>query len=839
MGCITFLSIQPDQLYSIESDGTLVNVLDEAFDYRLEGFPIYKPGSLDLWIEFTYTLDLDLEVFSLDQQAHYRLNQIPKNGDWIKALFVDDNQCRSVHPQLVATEESLASLAVDNHELTVKDTYSWQSMKKKRFNPKLPVSSNLSAKVRSKLFEMFEQSEHDNLRVTVLSWTAEDLTFREYAFYILCLAAGGSNLAMVDSRRILTSRWTSLYKAIVCGHDPEGKRELVSSLATGFHIKNLPIGSAPPTSKYWLEGALICLVPRLDQAHVARRAIADAVRYGRDECRRASFNAILISILGVILLKCFSNGSVEYSSTIPLFHTRATACMNARQRYDDAELDEYLARHQGKSVEEEDVEEDAVEEDVANEDAAEEDAAEEDAAEEKAAEEKAAGDTAAQDTVEDSGTEPDNTGDDCETSSDMGVTSHSAADNDDRGEEESLPSIDVETAFLCLINFFDSTAFGTSTSETLCGRKLPVEIIRIILQQVNDMETYNACLKVSRAFRSICNERPLIMDDVVFMDPVPTTTAFDCHNQAYELEEPVLHDFRAVVLSSGKQLDVKFRRQCGDKTFAYRYIIGTDFNRRTMSKAFCILGFDTPAPFDRPLQQQYSQPHHHRSQSRDAETDYWDKALVENDIANSSYEYVRCLGRFWEEVTTAMVEEDMDSGSRGMGGSIIQQLSGEAWLLPPNTLHYFLTPNWHFGSHADYARYLFMLIKRGSRYWTCLWEDAIREAKEVLSGMDKARELLGRVDGKRVITTVQAVGAANPSVMLVVGTEVRLFEWRQLEDKAVDTSNKAVDTSNKPVNTSNKPAIQTSNGTTINIPNAKIADNEKRVFSGELTETQP
>ncbi|KAL8789413.1 MAG: hypothetical protein Q9213_001170 [Squamulea squamosa] len=796
----TFLSIDSDHLYNIESDDTLVNVLDEAFDHRLEEFPTHKSASLDLWIEYTYTIDLHLEVFSIDHEAHYRLNQTPRNGDWIKALVVDDGGYRFVHPQLVGAEESLASLAVDNQQFSVKDTDLWQSIEKKRVDPKVTASSNISAKLRRKLFEMFSRGEQGILRVTILSWTTEDLPFREYVFYILCLAAGGDNVTFVDQRRTLMPPWTNLYRAVVCGDDPKGKRELVSSLATGFHMKDQPVGSAPPTSKYWLEGALICLVPRLDQEPVASRAIADAVRYGRDECGCASFNAILISILDVILLKCFPNGSVEYSPTMSLFNTQGTSCMNARQRYDEAQLDEYLASHQREKEEKE-------------------------AAEKEAAKKSAAKIRAAQDAAEDSNTVADDTEDDGQALSDKGEVNDELADKDDSTidttsgldevameatvddipQEEELPVMDVGTVFLCLVNFFDATAFGTPISSTPYGRKLPVEIMRMILQYVADMETYNACLKVSRTFRSICNERPLIMDDVVLMDPVPTTTAFSSYGQAYEVEEPVLHDFRAMVLSSGKLMDVELRRQQEENdSFAYRYIIGTDFNRRTMSGAFAILGLNTPAPFQTPLQQQHDQPYRDRR-------------------------------RLWEEVTAASVKEDICNGNldhdSGLSRSIIQQPGGEAWLLPPNTLHYFVTTNWRFGTHTKHSHFLFMLIKRGSRYWTCLWEDAIREAKDVLSSVDNACELWDRVDGKRVMTTVQALGAANPSVMLVVGTEVRLFEWRQLDDKAVDISSKPVDTSSKPV-------IQTSNGTTINIPNDNI-ENTKTVFPGVLTETEP
>lgn len=61
-------------------------------DERLDGsmLPCYKTGFNDLWIQWTYTIDLDREIFSVDNGGHFKLNRIPRDV-WIEALAIDSD----------------------------------------------------------------------------------------------------------------------------------------------------------------------------------------------------------------------------------------------------------------------------------------------------------------------------------------------------------------------------------------------------------------------------------------------------------------------------------------------------------------------------------------------------------------------------------------------------------------------------------------------------------------------------------------------------------------------------------------------------------------------------
>lgn len=234
----TLLCVTPENLLQLESDETHVDVWQAAFDERMEsGTPSYYPGYTDMNIEYTYTIDLDLQVFSTDNAAHYRLNHIPRNEEWIKAMFEDGAGHRFVLPQYVP-KESVASLTVEVEDFSPNASDYWKELKTREVKPKTFTST--SSKIRWKLFNIFQMSQLDDLSVTLLGWTAQDLPFREIVFCILCLAAGGDHLALVDERRVIKPPESQqqerehLYAAIVKGSDPKGGRELITPVGVGY-----------------------------------------------------------------------------------------------------------------------------------------------------------------------------------------------------------------------------------------------------------------------------------------------------------------------------------------------------------------------------------------------------------------------------------------------------------------------------------------------------------------------------------------------------------------------------------------------------------------------------
>lgn len=233
-------------------------------------------------------------------------------------------------------------------------------------------------------------------------------------------------------------------------------------------------------------------------------------------------------------------------------------------------------------------------------------------------------------------------------------------------------------------------------------------------------------------------------------------------------------DFRAVVLSSGQQMHITFGGQGGEEREVCRYLAGAQRNRKTVSREFLIHGLKLPRVFKTRL------PRSDNDCDADQRTvipDWgpWGEAAVRSHL-NKANPDIRTLKHFWKAATKLTVgyEFALTSNWRNIFHSRVAD-----WLLPPNSRHYFISTD-RYSDHIYCRHYLMLMIKRGSRYWDCLWEDIIREAKEELVKVDNAEDFQRLdEDSHEIVRTPRSVGAANPSVILTVGLEVRLFQWRQ------------------------------------------------------------
>ena len=106
------LTIRPGDMHKLLSDESQMAVFSASFDDRLKANapPWYASAGHEAYIEWTYTIDLDREVFSVGDSAHFTLNKIPSL--WFKALFEDRDGNKFLLPQLVPAE-SVATLVLD------------------------------------------------------------------------------------------------------------------------------------------------------------------------------------------------------------------------------------------------------------------------------------------------------------------------------------------------------------------------------------------------------------------------------------------------------------------------------------------------------------------------------------------------------------------------------------------------------------------------------------------------------------------------------------------------------------------------------------------------------
>lgn len=99
-----------DQVYEVRS-GPEPDVPDHEF----EELPTELPKRLDdFFIEFYYIINLDSEVLTMNHSIHWKLNNIPRQGDlWMKAIADSIYRCKPTISLDMCPEEHMASPALE------------------------------------------------------------------------------------------------------------------------------------------------------------------------------------------------------------------------------------------------------------------------------------------------------------------------------------------------------------------------------------------------------------------------------------------------------------------------------------------------------------------------------------------------------------------------------------------------------------------------------------------------------------------------------------------------------------------------------------------------------
>ncbi len=239
-------------------------------------------------------------------------------------------------------------------------------------------------------------------------------------------------------------------------------------------------------------------------------------------------------------------------------------------------------------------------------------------------------------------------------------------------------------------------------------------------------------------------------------------------------------EYRAVEIESGRQMDVQIRiwKKYG-KDSNYRFVVGSEKNR----KLYCpdcplfIKGLDVQAPpesdtstisYDPVFSNDITSDDSVLSKDNlgEEEETAWTKTFREINVTVHSTTYTLCS--FWKHPVKELFPEQASQAVE-----ILEEPRIMDWFLPPNTRAFMINTSAYL--HEVFQHLLYMRIKRESRYWaTDLWNDIIGETKQVLDSIDDDHRLA--CDG-----IVQKVGKGNPLVMLVVGRDVRVFEWHEAQ----------------------------------------------------------
>ena len=530
----------------------------QSWGVATDSLPDFKPALNDLYIEWVYTIDLDNEVFTIDNGAHIQLSWAPR-VNWIPALAMGYYGDKILLPHGIQ-EEAIADivLKLPAPSASVLDTYGnldVQIVQAKGLDG-FPPSYRHGPLFRSRIFYFFRDIYEPILAAVLLSWRSEDLVFRDIAYAVLSLASADLYPSVISGLHVVQNRGMPLAALKKEGESSE-QGELINDLGAGSHSSNELHGSSPDSEMYWFGAVLVHLVVQLiDWPEILNAAIVSVVEFCQKERPNQRVDAILMSIEHVVLMTIESDGRVQRTEPLTLFDIQIHTSMNASERYDEGEL-EKLQKSKKKAIRKREIKDLEYRRRFANPD-----------------------DKSIQEGLE--------------------KLSLETAESD---EEEGSHNVDEQTSWPAAglrqprvkkaeAGFFALAFFLEASSRRYLPTQrgvFPAELYRTILLNNEDVETYRACMQVSRTFRDICQEDILITNKFRFQA-----------NEASKTYQPGSESFPALRmqnLSSDRSHDVTVKRIGGGFALfemprhprdTWRFVVGRDSNRRSLVSSLAV-----------------------------------------------------------------------------------------------------------------------------------------------------------------------------------------------------------------------------------------------------------
>ena len=386
--------------------------------------------------------------------------------------------------------------------------------------------------LRGLIFYFWVKATEDTLAASLLQFNPEDYPFREIAYAMLCLAAGGRNVNIVSTDKV----WSNgVFGFLHDGSGPTPDSEFISTLASGAHMQGSTPGSSPDATIYWLDNVLVVLVAQLYLPGAADEGIERIVHYCKEGHSTEYVNAVVISIEHVILVHVSPGGKVQRTDIMPLFEIENHLSMAVEHRYAKDYLGKLAAKDEMFMKKEAKKQRKAQAESMLKND---------------------------------------------------GIDFHYGGEDDEEvdsdGEEESALRAtkiegDISSTFYALVHLFEAAACQPVSVAGNTDGLLPNEVYTEIVKHVLDTETRDSLMKVSRTFRRICQEDLLLTEDMIF---TPSDACQGC-------DEPgdIPNWFEKYDIASGIQSQVAFKRAGGFLDYggvSLKVAIGTEHGKKSL-----------------------------------------------------------------------------------------------------------------------------------------------------------------------------------------------------------------------------------------------------------------
>ncbi|EAW24934.1 uncharacterized protein NFIA_104220 [Aspergillus fischeri NRRL 181] len=291
-----------------------------AVDDRLEYAPIQtimNEFSNDLLVEWTYTIDLDREMFAVDDAACFKLSNIPHGGQWIRYLAEDARQRRKLGDN--TPKDIIADISwkpnIDPNLKVLGQALNIELLSLTDFAAETMLPMDLDAASHPTAVKQMMPARINFLMTTflqmckvyrkvldrfVLGWDPSCFMFREMAFAVLSLAAGE---VFFEYPEVLNAKYVSNgYYLLPNSRTQKYHTRMLPRFVHESHLPGIEPGSAPKSTSFWFHNVLVHLNSRLDLDDVEEASVVAVVNEGLGQGHE-EFYAMVLSILDVVLIR--------------------------------------------------------------------------------------------------------------------------------------------------------------------------------------------------------------------------------------------------------------------------------------------------------------------------------------------------------------------------------------------------------------------------------------------------------------------------------------------------------------------------------------------------------
>lgn len=288
--------------------------------------------------EYTYTIDLDREILTMNHSIHWQLGNIPRQDDmWLRAIRDSIYRYKPTISLDICSEDHMGSPALELPQPSQTIGYDFQVV-----IPKKDTAEMQKVFLTSVLAEVFITYKEEIVRYG-MEWSPDSFPFRELAFALVFIASGRAKFhsfpaQICDPRSCIwqgcRSKHLSTSSPEWLGKEWAGYDAPLPTFGSLSHRPGNPSGASPAETIYWIEDVLVSLTLVVDG-----KAITDAVAWGIGQRRRTPFQVVVLSLFEVAFAEVSYHGDdddeepfLRISEPISLSPLRSRYCVSTHPR---------------------------------------------------------------------------------------------------------------------------------------------------------------------------------------------------------------------------------------------------------------------------------------------------------------------------------------------------------------------------------------------------------------------------------------------------------------------------------------------------------------------------